>query len=679
MPELLPPITHLAAWHDRIPRYAFVSSMVKDKTVLDLGCGSGEGTAMLAKAGAKHIVAIDPSSALIDEAKRLHPEENLTFLARFVEDPLDFGATQRQSGEFQLQEDDSEPAAEATLAVAKVEDVANDLPTAEADSQEGDEVVEEPPKHEPAQEPDSGQAAEEEPAQPQDAPTEGDGAADEGEMPQRFDIILALNPDLPIQNKDFLEQLASLLNPNGVLILSLRIDSSPCFSDLLAHFDANAQPDPISFDSIEAARALFHSVFSHSSEYAQFGVLTNRFLPASNQANTDFEIIGKSEEAIPRFRIFVLGQQPTLSALECHIPLEPLVTEFAAGLANLSKRALSLEHRGVLFDEELNQKERLIDDLEQEVRASDARRRELETQIAGLQHELDGLQAELTVATPPPGFEQTQRRLNELEPIVEEQRLALIKAQEKSDHATLLITRLREAMEAQRFTIDALNARIDLLSASTPEGEVLPQNVDRDELVKALKKTIEDRDKEIATIGAEVGRLIADQRRLEIDKNSAEKKVDQLELSLTKLQKDTDKAQQRAASKLKNEKDKAQQKLSQLSDKLDEQHALIQQKDSKLTKVEQELANHEQSMSAQTIALKEAQESIEALKKEAQKSAKEHSIQKKALQQSIEERDQELKNKAEEIQKLEAQIAYLERTIPRFKRGRRVRRAGLHD
>lgn len=62
-------------------RYANVLHLVKDKVVLDIACGEGYGSALLKKAGAKRVVAIDISKDSIERAKRLFSEFDVEYLA----------------------------------------------------------------------------------------------------------------------------------------------------------------------------------------------------------------------------------------------------------------------------------------------------------------------------------------------------------------------------------------------------------------------------------------------------------------------------------------------------------------------------------------------------------------------------------------------------------------------
>lgn len=70
---------------------------VRDKTVLDIGCGTGGGTAYLASSGARRAVGIDINAAEVETARevcgRLYPEaaSRLEFLASSENGRLDIG------------------------------------------------------------------------------------------------------------------------------------------------------------------------------------------------------------------------------------------------------------------------------------------------------------------------------------------------------------------------------------------------------------------------------------------------------------------------------------------------------------------------------------------------------------------------------------------------------------
>jgi SAM-dependent methyltransferase len=52
-------------------RYRWAAELAPERTVLDAGCGSGWGTALLAEAGAERVVGIDPSEDALEEASKL--------------------------------------------------------------------------------------------------------------------------------------------------------------------------------------------------------------------------------------------------------------------------------------------------------------------------------------------------------------------------------------------------------------------------------------------------------------------------------------------------------------------------------------------------------------------------------------------------------------------------------
>ncbi|HEX2112351.1 MAG TPA: class I SAM-dependent methyltransferase [Gaiellaceae bacterium] len=65
------------AWH--VARYRFALPRVAGKRVLDLGCGEGYGTALLAET-AREVVGVDYSPVAIDHARRSYARENVRFV-----------------------------------------------------------------------------------------------------------------------------------------------------------------------------------------------------------------------------------------------------------------------------------------------------------------------------------------------------------------------------------------------------------------------------------------------------------------------------------------------------------------------------------------------------------------------------------------------------------------------
>ncbi len=68
VPDLTQPLDIMLHAH----RYQFATQFAKALCIVDVGCGSGFGTAMLADAGAKSVLGIDPSEIAITHARRDH-------------------------------------------------------------------------------------------------------------------------------------------------------------------------------------------------------------------------------------------------------------------------------------------------------------------------------------------------------------------------------------------------------------------------------------------------------------------------------------------------------------------------------------------------------------------------------------------------------------------------------
>jgi ubiquinone/menaquinone biosynthesis C-methylase UbiE len=64
---------------DHLERYRFATKYVLNKTVLDMACGTGYGSNIMAKAGAKFVKGIDISSELIDYGRTHYQRNNLSF------------------------------------------------------------------------------------------------------------------------------------------------------------------------------------------------------------------------------------------------------------------------------------------------------------------------------------------------------------------------------------------------------------------------------------------------------------------------------------------------------------------------------------------------------------------------------------------------------------------------
>lgn len=66
--------------------YIYVAQFVKNRRVLDCGCGGGYGSEYLARNKAKMVIGIDLSAQAIDQAKMLYKRDNLTFIVMDVTD-----------------------------------------------------------------------------------------------------------------------------------------------------------------------------------------------------------------------------------------------------------------------------------------------------------------------------------------------------------------------------------------------------------------------------------------------------------------------------------------------------------------------------------------------------------------------------------------------------------------
>ena len=61
-------------------RYSFAQKFVKNKTVIDLGCGIGYGSYMLANASAKKVYGLDIDRGAIKQAKHRYLQKNITYI-----------------------------------------------------------------------------------------------------------------------------------------------------------------------------------------------------------------------------------------------------------------------------------------------------------------------------------------------------------------------------------------------------------------------------------------------------------------------------------------------------------------------------------------------------------------------------------------------------------------------
>lgn len=66
-------------YNEHLIRYQFASQLVQGKTVLDIACGSGYGSKLLAQAGAAKVIALDASQSVINEAQKNFFHDKIEF------------------------------------------------------------------------------------------------------------------------------------------------------------------------------------------------------------------------------------------------------------------------------------------------------------------------------------------------------------------------------------------------------------------------------------------------------------------------------------------------------------------------------------------------------------------------------------------------------------------------
>jgi SAM-dependent methyltransferase len=76
--------------HQHLSRYEFVESIVRNKKVLDVACGSGYGSNILKINGASTVIGIDISSESIEHAKQKYSGEGIRFLLGDAENLSDY-------------------------------------------------------------------------------------------------------------------------------------------------------------------------------------------------------------------------------------------------------------------------------------------------------------------------------------------------------------------------------------------------------------------------------------------------------------------------------------------------------------------------------------------------------------------------------------------------------------
>jgi len=88
----LPGQTKKRLWDDHQGRYQFAQKFIEGKRVLDMACGSGYGSFMLAANGARWVDGVDISEDAIGFARENYQQENLKYVAS---DLLSFSSVEK--------------------------------------------------------------------------------------------------------------------------------------------------------------------------------------------------------------------------------------------------------------------------------------------------------------------------------------------------------------------------------------------------------------------------------------------------------------------------------------------------------------------------------------------------------------------------------------------------------
>jgi len=89
IPDVSPEEVEVEIHYEHLHRYLFATQFVKNKVVLDLGCGEGYGSYILSKV-AKRVLGIDIDEKSIKHASSRYIRENLEFLqGSATEIPID--------------------------------------------------------------------------------------------------------------------------------------------------------------------------------------------------------------------------------------------------------------------------------------------------------------------------------------------------------------------------------------------------------------------------------------------------------------------------------------------------------------------------------------------------------------------------------------------------------------
>ena len=78
-PPICEPTFAQKMYQEHVARYAFAAQLVRDRDILDVGCGVGYGSQWLAKSGAKSVLGIDIAHDAIEHAKKNYFHPSVSF------------------------------------------------------------------------------------------------------------------------------------------------------------------------------------------------------------------------------------------------------------------------------------------------------------------------------------------------------------------------------------------------------------------------------------------------------------------------------------------------------------------------------------------------------------------------------------------------------------------------
>ncbi len=83
--RFIPGCSNLRNQEDHVARYTFAQRYIQGKVVLDIACGTGYGSDMMARGGAERVVGIDIDAEAVRYAKDQYSAENSTYLCGSAE------------------------------------------------------------------------------------------------------------------------------------------------------------------------------------------------------------------------------------------------------------------------------------------------------------------------------------------------------------------------------------------------------------------------------------------------------------------------------------------------------------------------------------------------------------------------------------------------------------------